>query len=87
MGKITAKEKKFDAIYQMYADDIYRVCLHFCKNPDKAAQLMRQTFLEFYDIMEEIDPECRRSYLAKIAKHLVDEQEKSSEMNKRGEEI
>lgn len=72
------KEEKFDKIYESYADDIYKVCLHYLKDKELAKEIMQQTFLEFYDYFENVEQEYTRAYLIHTAKDLIDNQLKIS---------
>ena len=42
------KEEFFTKVYDTYADDIYRLCFSFMKNPMDAEDAVQETFLKFY---------------------------------------
>lgn len=65
------KEERFDRIYRSYSNDIYKVCLYFVKKEDVAQDIMQQTFVNFYDHFETIDPDYMFPYLVRTAKNLV----------------
>lgn len=64
------KDEKFEEIYQMYANDLYRVCLYFAKEEGLAQEIFEQTFIDFYNYFEEINPDCMFAYLVRAAKDL-----------------
>lgn len=68
------KEKRFDAIYQAYADDVYRVCLHITKDEKQARKIFHQSFMEFYDYFEKVNPDHRYAHLL----HLIYSHKKDS---------
>lgn len=65
------KEEEFDNIYRLYANDIYRVCLHFTRDEDLAQDIMQRVFVEFYDYFETVSPDCVFAYLVRAVKNLV----------------
>lgn len=44
----TGKEQEFTAVYEMYVDDIYRLCFSFMKNHMDAEDAVQETFLKYY---------------------------------------
>ena len=74
----STKEERFDSIYRAYADEIYKLCLHLTKNHELAQDIAQQTFLQFYDHLEEVNPDCIYGYLARIAKNLIYNHERDS---------
>lgn len=44
----TSKEQEFTAAYEMYVDDIYRLCFSFMKNHMDAEDAVQETFLKYY---------------------------------------
>lgn len=66
----TTKEEKFEVVYQSYADEVYRVCLWFTRDEEKAQEIAQQTFVNFYEYFEEVSPECWLAYLVCTAKDL-----------------
>ena len=67
----TEKERRFGELYEIYMDDIYRVCLHFAKNEDVAQDVMQQTFVNFYEHMDEVGVEYAKAYLVTTARNLT----------------
>ncbi len=67
----TEKEKKFAEFSEVFAEDIYKVCLYFTKDKVTAQQAAQQTFLDFYDHFESISPEMYRAYLIHMAKKMA----------------
>lgn len=41
-------EEEFTKVYEMYADDIYRLCFSFMKNHMDAEDAVQETFMKFY---------------------------------------
>ena len=73
------KREQLDKIYRVYADDIYRVCLHYTKDEQLAQDVMQETFLDYYNNFENLSWECAYAYLVYKAKELADERQKNSE--------
>ena len=44
----TAKELDFANVYEMYVNDIYRLCFSFMKNHMDAEDAVQETFLKYY---------------------------------------
>lgn len=44
----TGKEEEFTAVYEMYVDDIYRLCFSFMKNHMDAEDAVQEIFLKYY---------------------------------------
>lgn len=42
------KEQEFTEIYELYVEDIYRLCFSFMKNQMDAEDAVQETFLKFY---------------------------------------
>lgn len=64
------KDKKFDSIYQAYANDLYKVCLYFTEDKASAQEITEQTFIDFYSYFEEIDSDYVFAYLVRAAREL-----------------
>ncbi len=45
----------FDEIYELYADDIYRLCFTYMKNKMDAEDAMQETFYRFYTTQRKFD--------------------------------
>lgn len=52
----TDKEKLFQEIYDLYADNLYRLCFSYMKNRMDAEDVMQETFLKFYQMEKTIQP-------------------------------
>ena len=70
--KTSDKEKCFTKAYDLYSNIVYRICIHFLKNEEKACDMMQKVFLEFYQVFDEIDPDIHRVYLISKTKRMVD---------------
>lgn len=72
------KEEKFDKIYQLYSDEVYKVCIHLVKNKALALEIMQEAFVEFYEEFENVNSESMLSNLVRIVKNLVYRQRNNS---------
>lgn len=70
MERKTRKKERFDAAYQSYAKDVYRVCLHLTGNEEDAQDVTQQTFVNFYNRCEDIDSDCTFAYLVCTAENF-----------------
>lgn len=66
----TLKRRKFEKIYRAYVDDIYRVCLYFSRDEEKAKNITVEVFLELYKEFDEVDPDHIFARLVQRAKRL-----------------
>lgn len=69
MENISTKEEQFDSIYRAYGERIFQVCLHYTHDYDAASDLLHQTFLSFYNHMDEIEPGYVKAYLARSVRN------------------
>ncbi len=67
----TRKERRFKKVYEMCADEVYRVCLYFMRDEKEAQRIAEQAFVEFYDEFEDIDPKYWKAYLVCKARDLA----------------
>jgi len=51
------KEQEFTKIYEMYVDDIYRLCFSFMKNHMDAEDAVQETFMKYYHSGKEFEDE------------------------------
>ena len=66
----TAKELDFANVYEMYVNDIYRLCFSFMKNHMDAEDAVQETFLKYYHLDRTFDSEQhKRLILWNIRKH------------------
>lgn len=70
MGYIERKHNKIESIYRQYKDDVYRVCLHFTKDPSISQEIGQQTFFNFYEHIDEVEESGVRGYLLRSARNL-----------------
>lgn len=70
-SKRTTREKKYEIVYESYADDIYRLCLYCLKDKEQAADITQQVFLNFYKFFNEVNPDYMLGYLVREAKELL----------------
>lgn len=50
-----SKEQEFTKAYELYVDDIYRLCFSFMKNHMDAEDAVQETFLKFYHTDKKFD--------------------------------
>ena len=47
--------KEFEVIYNLHADNLYRYCLYYLRDVEKASDITREAFLNFYKYYETVD--------------------------------
>ena len=47
--------KKYEIVYDRYANDVYRLSLYLLQDEEKAKDITRQTFANVYKKLQEID--------------------------------
>lgn len=72
MNYRSTKKEKFDTVYRAYVDEVYRVCLYYLQDEAKAQEITLQTFLEFYQVFEEVPTEKIFTCLVHMAKEMID---------------
>lgn len=61
----------FEAIYNSYAEDVYRFLLHLCRDKQLAEELLQDTFLKAIENIDSFDGRCKlTSWLCQIGKNL-----------------
>lgn len=68
---VTAREKKFKAVYKSYVNDVYKICLYYLKDEKEAANITQQVFFNFYKIYEEVHPDYILGFLVRGVKQLL----------------
>ena len=68
---LTNREKKYEVVYKTYADDIYKICLYYLKDTNHASDITQQIFLNFYEIFDEVHPDCTFGLLICEVKRLL----------------
>ena len=56
----TGKERDFANDYDIYVNDIYRLCFSFMKNHMDAEDVVQETFLKFYHLERTFDSETHK---------------------------
>lgn len=75
------KNLTLEAIYRMYANDIYRYVYSLCKNKSQAEDIMQETFYRAYFYTEVLHDEKVKPWLFKVAYHtFIDETRKAKKM-------
>ena len=47
--------EEFEVIYNLHADTIYKYCLYYSRDEEKAKDITYQAFLNFYNYFETVD--------------------------------
>ncbi|WP_291591980.1 RNA polymerase sigma factor [Bacteroides sp.] len=64
--------RDFDALYKMYAGNLYGFALGLTRSADLAGNIVQDTFIKVWINRESVDPELSfKSYLFKIARNLI----------------
>ena len=67
----TTKWERYERIYRMYADNVYKVCLYYSKDKKKAADDTERVFVEFYDEFENVESDQLFALLIRKAKNMA----------------
>jgi len=66
--------QKFQEIYQLYADDVYRFAYWLCGDPDEAEDITSKTFIRAFVKKSAIRTETLKAYLFAISRNYFLEQ-------------
>ena len=66
------KWERYEQVYRTYANDVYKVCLHFSQDKQKAADDTEKVFVEFYDEFEDTESDQFSALLIRKAKNLAE---------------
>lgn len=69
MGKMITEE--FEVIYRLHADNLYRYCFYYLRDVEKASDLTRDAFFNFYKYYETVVPNAMLKCLLYEAKQLL----------------
>ena len=69
--KATVENKEFEAIYRLYVDSLYKYCLYYLKDEEKAKDTTLQAFFNFYQYYETVTSDAVFKCLACEAKNLL----------------
>lgn len=69
--KTAVKNKEFEAIYRSHADSLYKYCLYYLKDVEKAKDITYQAFLNFYKYYETVSSDIVWKCLVCEAKKLL----------------
>lgn len=86
MEFISQTEKEFDELYRANADDVYKVCLYYLYDEDKAVDITEKTFIRMYHSFDEVEPENRRKFLINTARRYAYQEKKRLEEEKANKE-
>ena len=65
------KWERYEQVYRTYANDVYKVCLHYSQDKQKAADNTERVFVEFYDEFEDAESDELFALLIRKAKSLA----------------
>lgn len=71
--------KKYEVIYERYANDVYRLSLYLLKDETKATEITQQAFANVYKKASKIDEKSIRGQLLIEVKRLAKKQEPKEE--------
>ena len=63
--------EEFEVIYNLHADNLYRYCLYYLRDVEKASDITREAFFEFFKYYETVDSDAMLKYLLYEAKKLL----------------
>ena len=66
------KWERYEQVYRTYANNVYRVCLHYSQDKQKAADDTERVFVEFYDEFEDVESDQLFALLIRKAKSLAE---------------
>ena len=69
--KMAAEIEEFEVIYGLHADDIYKYCLYYLRDVEKASDITREAFLNFFKYYETVDSDAMLKCLLYEAKQLL----------------
>ncbi|MBQ2986550.1 MAG: hypothetical protein IJE23_03610 [Tyzzerella sp.] len=76
--KAAAEIEEFEAIYRLHADNLYKYCLYYLEDEEKAKDITQQAFFNFYKYFQTVSSDMVLKYLVYEAKKLVVKQSTSS---------
>ena len=69
--KMAVQIEEFEVIYNLYADNLYKYCLYYLGDVEKASDITREAFLNFYKYYETVDSDAMLKCLLYEAKKLL----------------
>ena len=79
MKNNSEKMKKFKKIFDSHAINVYRICLYILRDEEKAEEIAKTVFVDFYEHMEEVSPEMVLTHLVIEARNKSYAYKKSME--------
>lgn len=68
---VTTREKLYEEVYASYANDVYKICIYYSKDEEKAKDIVQQAFFNFYEIFDRVDSKYILGYLVREVKRLL----------------
>lgn len=70
MSDKMSKEARFEEIYRMYQNDVYKISLYYVKDAHTAQDISQKVFYQFYLHFENVDVQKIKPYLIRAARNL-----------------
>lgn len=67
------KYEKYEIIYSMHADTVYRACYMFLNDKELAQEVTTRTFVDIFKCFDELEEDKILSYLVCYAKRLSEQ--------------
>lgn len=71
MGRKISKQERFESIYEIYKNDIFRISMHYTKDYMVSQEITQNVFMQLYLHMDRVNPESIRAWLTCTAKNLI----------------
>ena len=68
---LTKREKQYEEVYATYADDVYKICIYYLKDEEKAKEIATQALVNFYEIFDKVDSRYILGFLVREIKRLL----------------
>lgn len=68
---LTKREKQYEEVYATYADDVYKICIYYLKDEEKAKEIATQALINFYEIFDRVDSKYILGFLVREVKRLL----------------
>ena len=69
--KAAAEIEEFEAIYRLHADNLYKYCLYYLEDEEKAMDITQQAFFNFYKYYKTVTSDAVFKCLVCEAKNLL----------------
>lgn len=69
--KASVETKEFEEVYRSHVDSLYKYCLYYLKDEEKARYITQQAFFNFYKYYETVTSDTALNCLVCEAKTLL----------------